>query len=93
MEPCKSIEIPPCTSIVIMCGTRARADGDSVVIEHPRSMTINQLVGSQALNVAKRIDDEVAIFESEIATRQSAVPNRGEPSRGTPNRGEADRGR
>ena len=81
-----------------MCDTTARVDGDTVVIEQPRSMPVVQLVGSRAPAVAKLINDEVAIFQSEIATRHSAgpnrgVPNRGEPDRGAPNRGEPDRGR
>lgn len=84
--------------MVITAGTTATVDRETVVIESPGRMTVNQMVGPNANAVAKRINEEVADFVNELAGSivgrpNRAEPNRGQPNRGTPNRGEPDRGR
>lgn len=92
------IEVASCPSIVITAGTKATVEGETVVIERPGAMMTRQMVGPQATAVASKINDEVAIFENEIAGSIGGKPNRGEPNhgepnRGTPNRDEPNRGR
>jgi hypothetical protein len=98
MDPCKTIKVAQCPSLVITVGTRATVTNGVVVIDSPGRMTIEQMVGSDAQAVADEINRQVATFELEQRGSVGGKPNRGtpdrgEPNRGTPNRGEPDRGR
>ncbi len=92
MEPCKTINVPPCPLITITAETTATVEGESVKIERPDGITTIQMVGTEAAAVAQRINDEVASFADEIRGSIGGQPNRGEPSRGKPNRGTPNRG-